>query len=796
MGRIALDPSSDLTASEAQQLQFWTTTGARREVQAVFEDIVANEHPLDTVEIAFTSQEPYLAYIDSFSERYAVPTSLSTGRAIGATRPGQALQGFFDWIAEGFPVDTLIRLLRGGLLQLEEPLGPEGTRGTLESRRAAALLAERRYGAPPDGYVGTLDAWIEELDAERDNLQAASSEAPWLTEKIQRLDEKKAAVEALRNSITTLLDFAQVQHRSSVPPSALAEGAQELLKVFGPTPKPTDPEAERTPDEAARNHLLDRLQTLAQSEGLPSSPLRSLASQLSTWIELSPFVRAQRPQPGRAHVVPLQSAGYADRDHLYVVGLDASSAATEQLDDPMLTDEERKDLSSSGASLPLRSNQADTDAWLTARALARHEGTVTLSASTHDVVEDEALFEAPLYLQLRDAALDAREETEDTSSLRTHHPLSVSADRALTALDRWTDRAPPAPSAVDDALQSKYPWIHSGLTAEQARASGRYTVYDGLLEPGSYPGLNPLAHSTPVSAGQLEAYARAPFAYFLRYVLGVEPPDEPALDDVAWLDARDRGAVLHETFKQFMSELGRRPTLEDESTLHTIFSRVLSEQGEHFPPPSEVVFAATERQLWNDARLFLRAETSRTDDHSPEAFELGFGTPLHRRSDGDLTTLPTLEFDTLSFSLRGRIDRVDRHPDDRVSLWDYKTGSSREFAEDDLLDEGRHLQWALYAYAYRALTGDSVRQAGYFFTSTDEMGRRIAGDPDLVRSEVGRLLHQIGDCIAAGVFPLNDGNDLKYSFDALFQDFRERQSDLRSKAWPDDRPLPPPLAEE
>jgi ATP-dependent helicase/nuclease subunit B len=295
-----------------------------------------------------------------------------------------------------------------------------------------------------------------------------------------------------------------------------------------------------------------------------------------------------------------------------------------------------------------------------------------------------------------------------------------------------------------------------------------------------------------VSAGQLETYAQAPFAYFLRHVLDVEPLDEPALDDVAWLDARGRGAVLHDTFKEFIGQLDRQPTLDDEPLLERVFNETLDEKRDELPPPSEVVFAATRRQLWNDARLFLRAEAARTDEHTPHAVEQGFGYPPHRRSNGDYPHAAELQFGPHSFSLRGRIDRIDRLGDGSFGVWDYKTGSSRSYDETDLLADF-HLQWALYAYAVEELEDTTVSTAGYFFTSTDEMGKRVSAKPEAHRDAVARILEQVSDGVSGGAFPITDADALRYSYAALFHDYGERRKQLNAKSWPDDRAAPPCL---
>ena len=801
-GAIALGAASSLSEGEAEALRFWTATGVRREVQAVFEDLLDRDRALDTVEIAYTTPTPYLPLIDTLAERYDLPVSLSGGRAVEATRPGQALAGFFDWIAGGGAIPGLIGLLRAGLVTIDRTVERRGTPiDTLDHRHAATLLAQRRYSDDPAAHPGTLTAWITELDEEIAALDDVGSE-DWVENRRTELRNRKATIRALRAEVESLLALGHLDDPASVRLTDFAESVEQFLENYEPTAAPPEDEEARNPDESARNMLIDRLQRLQREGGDTAYRPRRLAQHMSSWLPLTPYVRAQKPQPGCVHVVPLESAGVADRDHLYVVGLDAASTSTHLPEDPLLNDEQRQALSDGTTVLPRRRSQVDVEEWRARQALARHSGTLTLTASTYDLDEDEDLFEAPLYLRLKEASKAARGDLDDADDPRVRHsPLAPTRTTVLSDLDRWTSRPRPPSDAVDKALTERDPWLRDGLDAEEARAAETYTAHDGLLSPREYPGLNPLAQTRPVTAGRLEHYAQSPFGYFLRHILDVTPLDEPALDDVAWLDALQRGTVLHDTFRRFMIDVRRHPTRDDRSVLHDHFDAVLQTYRERYPPPSEVVYATTRRALWTDALLFLRVEAARTDDSVPHAFERGFGDPSHRRKDPDdaptdYDTAPTLQFSALSFALRGRVDRVDRFPDGSLALWDYKTGSSRDYDDTDLLSGGTHLQWALYAYALEALEDTDVSAAGYFFTSTEELGKRMSADPSTVRTEVGRRLHQIAEGTAAGAFPITDADGLQYDFERLFHDYSQRQKQLRRKTWPTDRPAPPPLRDE
>ena len=162
-------------------------------------------------------------------------------------------------------------------------------------------------------------------------------------------------------------------------------------------------------------------------------------------------------------------------------------------------------------------------------------------------------------------------------------------------------------------------------------------------------------------AERLETFAETPYIYFLKYVLDVEPLDEPALDDEPWLNALRRGSILHATFESFMTTLqkrGERPTAEHEALLDTTLREALNEEVQRVAPPSEVVEEAAYRRLWEDALVFLQSEAEHCRTHAPQLHEVGFGFGPYRRREGDLGAV-SLTVRGHEMELRGRIDRVD-----------------------------------------------------------------------------------------------------------------------------------------
>jgi RecB family exonuclease len=370
---------------------------------------------------------------------------------------------------------------------------------------------------------------------------------------------------------------------------------------------------------------------------------------------------------------------------------------------------------------------------------------------------------------------------------------------ACSAREAEGKRSEGGETDVREAIEREFPWIPKGFEAEQKRASGRYTEYDGLLPKGEYPELDILGpdQQAPSSAHRLEALAEAPYAYFLKYVLGAKPPEEPALDEEPWLNNRRRGSILHDTFEAFMKEIDRVPQEEDEERLIEILSGRIDRETRRIAPGSEFVEQSARQTLQADARLFLAAEVERESGGEPCAHEFGFGYgpwhPRYEETDAE-TGVMNLQ-DGQSLQARGRIDRIDQHSDGSYSIWDYKTGSTSRFDVGDPLQNGETLQWALYAAVYEELKGEEVREAGYFFTSTREMGHRLGFRPAAYRSDLENILQQLSSLARSGSFPMRPkAGDTKLwkwdDFSAVEPDLDARTDELGEKEYPSGRPRP------
>nr|WP_279323334.1 PD-(D/E)XK nuclease family protein [Salinibacter grassmerensis] len=786
-------PPGEKENETVQEVHVRRAVGSAKEVDALVRDLLDADVPFDEVEIAVAGEQPYVSLIADRAERVGLPVSIATGVSAGKTRTGTALLAFLEWVTEDFDPAVLIRMLRSGHLRIDRMRSEieNGTgAGLLEAHEVATLLAARRYEPGRDGYAKALGAAIGEIEERIAELEERGLDP-------ERDREKRRALQFVARLVETLLNL--VPREASV--QEMAAKAQQFVERFGPVDPPAEdkPEAERTLDEAGRTVLWQRLDRLTRAPVDYEASGPQLAALLRRWLE-GQYVRAEHPRPGTAHVVPLESAGYGDRPYLCVVGMDSDTLSTAAVEDAMLRDPDRRALSESlDGELPERRSASDEAQWHHEQALARHAGVLSLYTRVFDLDSGEERYPSPLFLRL--------EETPEVESERTEGIVPTGERTCLNDMEAWLTvsrnrgSAGTGASTARDALSDCYPWVRRGEEARQARQGGEYTVHDGLLEAGTYPELDFLRdreNAEPMSAGRLETFAETPYLYFLQYVLGVEPLDEPALDDEPWLNALRRGSILHATFEAFMTTLRERdvpPAPEHEPLLEDTLRAAFETEAEKVAPPSDVVEEAAFRRLREDALVFLRGETEHCRTHAPLYHEVGFGYGPYRRDEEDFGAV-TIPVEGREMSLRGRIDRVDRRPDGTLAVWDYKTGRASSFEEGDPVADGAQLQWALYAYALATLTDETVGASGYYFPTTRERGTRLAFDPGRHRAEVGRLLDRLRALAASGSFPMHPRarylNAWRYrGYDRLFRDLPARSTALQAKTYPEERPTPP-----
>jgi hypothetical protein len=284
-----------------------------------------------------------------------------------------------------------------------------------------------------------------------------------------------------------------------------------------------------------------------------------------------------------------------------------------------------------------------------------------------------------------------------------------------------------------------------------ARASEQFTEYDGDLSS------RPIAPVRgPIAPTRIEAWATCPHAYFVRYVLGVRPVDEP--DDIVSVTALDRGSAIHAAVHRLQQAVldGAAPA-PGPSGWSEAHAELLARIGGEIADDLETLGRTGRRAFWANDRPAMLDELARWIQADGANWN-GRTLLLSEASFGDDAAVEITLTDGRRVAFDGQLDRVDRMPDGTIVVTDHKTGRAdgyRGLSDDDPTAGGTRFQLPVYAAAAQALLRlpETRVHAEYAFFARAKF-KRIGITLDdhtwpLVRHELGRVVSGI----EAGAFP-------------------------------------------
>jgi ATP-dependent helicase/DNAse subunit B len=254
---------------------------------------------------------------------------------------------------------------------------------------------------------------------------------------------------------------------------------------------------------------------------------------------------------------------------------------------------------------------------------------------------------------------------------------TLAAQPGLTTARAWAQQADPAR------------WLALTTAAEvfQARSGDGQHLYDGDLSAAAAACAQRFGPTFTWSASRLETYRSCPLFFFFASVLRLEPRRQP----VAGPDTSQLGNIYHRIFElvyQAASDPGDHVSAL--AALPGVARPVLDAAPGREGFRVTAWWAQTRAEIEEDVRRSLLGLAELRGDWQPIAFEQRFF---------DAQTLEvTVAGD--SFRLHGVIDRIDRAPDGRLRVIDYKTGGPSSFKRQ-AVEAGKKLQLPLYALAAR-----------------------------------------------------------------------------------------------
>jgi ATP-dependent helicase/nuclease subunit B len=763
--RWVADPSGAPEPERDGSASVFRAVGEVNEVREVLRRCVEDGIPFDQVEILHTDTETYVPLVYEIASRLVpdddeLPVTFAEGIPLRYSRPARALLFWLEWMRGGYPQTGVVRAVRDGLLSLK------GTSG-ISFSRLSAILQSVPIGHGDWRYLPKID---EALAAACRKSRAVGDDGGE-DRPSKEAAEALAVLRGLANGLLELAERAGGSHRGLLEASvAFLKGVSRSADRF---------------DEYSRVMLTDRI--LELEECLDQGDVPGL--DVGAWLEdlaRSAHVMGAGPRPGKLHLARALSGGHSGRGHTFIVGMDDSRFPGAMLQDPILLDTERIELSR-GLPAPMKTASqrlSDRVRRDFARLLARLRGEVSISYCCRGLSDDREMFPSPAALAVYRILSGDHAGDRGTMLEWTGHPVSFapdSPDRCVDITEWWLWRtcSAEAVSGAARLIAASFPHLGRGMKARAARRSADFTEYDGYV-PEAGEEHDPRLPDGPVlSASRIEMLGRCPMEYFFRYVLGIKPPEEQEIDPSTWLDPAERGKLLHDVFRGFMTEICRRGERPREELHGELLAEVLAARVDYWrerkPPPGPDVFEREVSELSRTATVFLKEEEPFCLSSKPMYFEAAIGMPPGEYECGlDSPQPATVHLpDGTTVRVRGRIDRVDLAEGpggDCFTIWDYKTGSSRRYEREDPFQQGRLMQNAIYLELARARLeelhpGCTIVSFGYFFPSYREHGERITWTEQELSGH-SEILAGLCRLLSAGCFPFTDSPD-----DVFFSDY-------------------------
>jgi len=561
-----------------------------------------------------------------------------------ASREGLVIQGWAQW--------------REALLQLaerdKEPYEEEFISKRIPPSRAKDLYHKleafvQRITPPAKGTLRTYVAWLEDLIGEEPSLTPYSTQSsPGSLNIPQHLADDDPSTQEDR---AALIAFKEV-----------LRGLVLAEEKLGP------------PREIDYAYFLSELWGAVQS---------------------SHYTVAAPPIGGVLFANILDARGLSFKA-VALLGLNEGTFPPPLHEDPFLREAERKQLRAQSFLISLRLEEDERGYFYEALARAREKLLLTRARMAED---GSPWPPSPYWEELQRLAPISPRRLSSLPLVAVEHLASEEELLLWQALTKNGD-VPNYPP--DERLASAWEAIHQGALVLTSRTGETSSAFKGDLSFWQKELSQRYGPNYVWSPVRLELYRKCPFAFFITYVLGLEPRMQPT----EGLDAAQLGSILHRILEQVYSLAKDTRNLEELlATLPHVARQVLERAPKEYGFRPTAWWEATRQEIIENVRDTLKAlcDPKILGSWIPRYFELPFGLASRKTSSWPPLIVRKGQ-DALK--IRGIIDRIDVNERGELRIIDYKLSSEKNYSQRSL-EEGQHLQLPLYA-----LAADQVLQLG------------------------------------------------------------------------------------
>jgi RecB family exonuclease len=752
--------------------------------------------------VLLRSPEVYRSYLAEAFSRSNIPVHF----ARGAVRPepaGRAFCALLECAAEGLSAQKFAEYLSLGQVPnaISGGLPPEApSRGDLwiapDDEVTPGLVTDLEGNPTAVPVDDSIDSDVSNAPVQEGQLRAPRRWERLLVEAavIGGRGRWRRRLVGLANDLRRRL--AEVDGQDETKIATISREIDDLA-AFSAYSLPLIDELDGLPVAAAWREWLDRLGTLAARSLKRPQRVLAVLAELEPMASVGPvelaevltvlrglLLEASEPplsqRYGKLFVGPVDAARGLTFDAVFVPGLAEKMFPTKIVEEPILLDVVRGQISAA-----LATNQTRLDRERLALSLAVGAADRRIYFSYPRIDLDQGRSRVPSFYAL-EAVRSAEGRLPDFAEL-ARRAETVAANRL-----GWPAPSDPA-VAIDDVehdlaiiddfmnlpnggagraryLLSANPYLGRALRSRYQRWNRRWTVADGLLSSSTQVRAIMTRHAftdRSYSPTALQNFSRCPYSFFIQAIQGIAPRDIPtAIDD---LDPLQRGSLIHdvqfELFARLASDsiLPVRPGNLERARLllEDVMTEVASRHEDELAPAIDQVWQNSVAAIRADLREWLRRMSADTSGFVPRHFELSFGLPDRRdgqRRADRRSVSESVELDC-GIQLRGSIDLVERHPSGLFRVTDHKTG--KHPGESDLvIDGGRSLQPVLYALAAEKIfAGEGAVSEGrlYFCTTTGQFSEQAVALDARARNAAVVVATAIAEAIEQPFLPAAPG---------------------------------------